>query len=384
MSTETNPPSKKTDFPDTGVGIDLELQNKSSSLVEVLFTGDISHGENYQSKNYGKSNVLCDKGYDYSLEKMKDMLYSVDLAIGNLETPLTDLPLSPFHGIKFYVHWSDIELSPAALRAHNIRVVSLANNHTMDYSLDGLYQTLEVLEKFGFKYFGAGKNIREAAKPFISRLMIDGKSFTFAVIGAFQELKNYREDYDAYATETHGGINPLNFELLEETVRTIKSGYPDAFIVFFPHWGKNYKWKTERQVLIAERITATGVDVIIGHGAHMLQELEKRNDRWVAFGIGNFMFNSQGRYFQKNAPPFSLIAAMRIYHDGKAFRVHFRFYPVMTDNLLTNYQTRFVDASQFDEVCRLLEDKNTSPETPLDEIGRGQDERGYFLEIKAK
>lgn len=364
--------------------IDLYLKKNGADLFEILFTGDTSHGENYQSKNYGKSHILDDRGYDYSLEKMKGILHSVDLAIANLETPLTDLPLSPFQAIKPYIHWSDTELSPASLLKNNIRVVSLANNHTMDYSLGGLYQTLDALEKSGFNYFGAGKNKQEAAKPFISQLKIGEKSFTFAVIGAFQELRTYREDYDAYADENHGGINPLNFDLLKQTIQAIKSEYPDVFIIFFPHWGKNYKWKTERQTLIAERVTAAGVDVIIGHGAHMLQELEKRNNRWVAFGIGNFMFNSPGRYFQKNAPPFSLLAVMRICHDGKTFSVHFRFYPVMTDNLRTNYQTRFVDSSEFDVVCKLLEDKNTSPETRFAEIARGRDEKGYFLEIKVK
>lgn len=383
MNIKTELPSKEISSLHIDTEIDLYLQNRSGS-VEVLFTGDTSHGENYQSKNYGKSNVLQDRGYDYSLEKMKDILHSVDLVISNLETPLTNLPLSPFHGIKPYIHWSDVELSPKTLLEHNISVVSLANNHTMDYSLGGLYQTLDVLEKFGFKYFGAGRKREEAAKPFISRLMIDDRSFTFAVMGAFQESRNYRKNYDAYATETHGGINPLNFELMEQTVQAIKSEYPDAFIILFPHWGKNYEWKTTRQVFIAEQITAIGVDMIVGHGAHMLQELEKRNDRWVAFGIGNFMFNSPGRYFQKNAPPFSLIAVMRVNHDGKTFRVNFRFYPIMTDNLRTNYQTRFVNSSEFDEICKLLKHKNTLLKTPFDEIGRGQDARGYFLEIKVK
>ncbi|MEH6576726.1 MAG: hypothetical protein V7731_06565 [Amphritea sp.] len=68
--------------------------------VNLLFLGDTSFGENYQLllKAQGKGNVLEVEGYDYTIAKFKQILNEASLVVGNLETPITDIPYSPLAG----------------------------------------------------------------------------------------------------------------------------------------------------------------------------------------------------------------------------------------------------------------------------------------------
>jgi len=346
--------------------------------IEILFAGDTSFGENYQEKR--KINILEKYDYNYPLVNMHKILTKSNLVIVNLETPITNSPKSPFKDIKTYVHWTDVDKSPKALLDHNINVVSLANNHMIDYGMEDFNQTLEVLSKNKIDYFAAGNNLEAAAKPYLINTKIGSEELLIAVIGAFQFSNAFQEKYAAYANASDPGMNPLLKESIEQKIHDIKKLSQNALILLFPHWGPNYKWKTDSQTKLADEFLDLGVDLIVGHGAHMLQEIEKRKDRWVVFSLGNFMFNSHGRYKKLRAPPFSLVSKLIVC----ANTVSLRLYPIVTDNMLTNYQTRFVSIKEFNEVCALLENKNTSRQTFFNTIKRDQDEYGYFLELPIK
>jgi len=161
----------------------LGNQKSNSSTAQILFVGDTSFGENYQTRK-GRNNILKTKGYHYPLKNFKSLLLQSDLVIANLETPITNLPQSPFPE-KGYVHWSDVRKAPKALQEHNITVVSLANNHTLDYGIKGLKQTLLVLAKNNIEWFGAGMNQKEASEPYIKEFKVGKKVFRLAVIAGF-------------------------------------------------------------------------------------------------------------------------------------------------------------------------------------------------------
>ena len=126
-----------------------KIYKSSSDKFVLLFLGDTSFGENYQEKlkKQGKENILEKKGYQYPLEKMKQVMTSSDFVVSNLETPITDLRESPYEGIKSYIHCNHINHSLKTLIKHNISLVSLANNHTFDFGQAGFNQTLNILKK---------------------------------------------------------------------------------------------------------------------------------------------------------------------------------------------------------------------------------------------
>lgn len=326
--------------------------------TDILFLGDTSFGENYQ-ENLDES-ILETQGYDYSLEQFTSMLDSSEVVISNLETPLTDLEESPLEDQKSYVHWSDTAKATKAYKKANITVFSLANNHSMDYGTEGLEQTLETLEENQMTAFGAGLTEDEAMEPYIYG--------DIAVIASFEFKESYDEEYNFYADENTAGVNQLSVVQITEQIQTLREENPDYFIIIFPHWGDNYSDANTNQKLLAHQLIDAGADLILGHGAHIMQEVESYKDKWVIYSIGNFMFNSPGRYEKYDLEPYSLIA--RIVELGQ--RKFLQLYPIYTDNTVTNYQSRFATEEEFEEVYEELQQ---------DGLKRGKNSYGYYVRV---
>ena len=358
-------------------------RKKETNRLQILFAGDTSFGENYQIqlKRAGGENILETKGYDYPLQKLKSIVLQSDAVIINLETPITDLAKSPFEGKKKYIHWVDTIQTPKYLKLYNIQTVSLANNHTLDYGIEGLQQTLEILYKNNIRWFGAGFNGSEAEKAYLKEFRIGQNSFRLAVIGGFEFLIDYDRKYNLYASKDAGGVNPLYNKKITEQIKKLKAANPDVFIVVFPHWGKNYKWKSETQTKLAYQMIDSGADLIIGHGAHMLQEVDLYRGKWIIYGIGNFIFNSKGRYQKYNVEPFSLLAQLLIQKKKTNLDKNIRLYPIISDNLITNYQPRFLTNTEFEKAYELLLKKSNNPAQLKRYVRTGKDKFGRFMEI---
>lgn len=234
---------------------------------------------------------------------------------------------SPLEGKKSFIHKGHVEKTPQTLREHKIRTVSLANNHTMDHGLEGLRQTLIILRENGMKAMGAGLTAAEAAQPYVEEFKIGSRIFKLAVIAAFEYDEVYDRDHRFYAEHDRGGVNVLSNNGIKRQIEQLKRD--DAFVVVFPHWGENYEWKTEPQTEFAHRLIEAGADLIVGHGAHMTQEIEKYQGRWIVYNLGNFMFNSQGRYQLLNVAPFSLAAQLRLAAKGDGWLKTVRLYPIV-------------------------------------------------------
>jgi poly-gamma-glutamate capsule biosynthesis protein CapA/YwtB (metallophosphatase superfamily) len=358
-------------------------ETRSQGRLEVLFVGDTGFGENYQEgyEKKGRGNLLKENGYAYPLELMKDSMLSADIVIANLETPVTNAATSHFDGEKQYIHWADVEETPKHLKEHNIHVVTLANNHTFDYGRAGFVQTLDVLKEKEFQVFGAGRSLSEASRPFIAEAAIGERRFKFAVFSAFEVNTVYREKYKTYADEENGGVCPLVAKHIANEIAAYKRTDPDLYVIVFPHWGPNYQWKTERQSRISDILVEGGADLILGHGAHMLQEVEKRGGRWIAFSLGNFMFNSLGRYKKMKAPPYSLVARIIVENSKDGPAPILRLYPIFTNNRRNGYQTRYTKKKGFNIVMKWLLDKSPDPESLEHETTIGHDHMGYYLEL---
>lgn len=350
----------------------------------VVLTGDLSFGENYQAHQeaLGRENILKTRGYAYSIARMSPMLLASNLVIGNLETTVTDWPASPFSGTKDYIHWSDVHETPKQLLANNLKCVSLANNHTIDYGERGLKQTLSVLEEAGIAVVGAGLDLDKAMMPSDHRIAFgleaqSPSTSRIRIFAAFALYHKYRSRFHAYAGKSAAGTNPLRPRYLASAIADTKTSDPRCFVIVILHWRRDYKWASRKQVRVARRLLRAGADLVIGHGSHMMQEIENVEGRWVVHGLGNFVFNSPGRYEKMGAPPYSLVA--RLVFDSTGRR-QLRLYPIMTDNRQNSYQTRFVTDAEFDTVYRLLLGRSSQAEVFEREISPGKDEFAAYLE----
>jgi poly-gamma-glutamate capsule biosynthesis protein CapA/YwtB (metallophosphatase superfamily) len=232
----------------------------------------------------------------------------------------------------------------------------------MDCGIDGLSQTINSLQKNDLNYFGAGLNTEEANKPLVKQFILSGDTITIAVFSGFEYRKSYDSIYNFYAGENSSGVNVISVNKTAEQIKEYKQKYPGIYIIFFPHWGRNYLAKTEMQTETAHGLIDAGVDLIIGTGAHTIQQIESYKEKLIIYCIGNSVFNAPGRYKSYGVKPYSFITSLEIrYTKGKLIK-QLRLYPIYTDNLKTDYQVRFLDEDEFADYILSLEkisaDKN--------------------------
>lgn len=345
---------------------------------KILLGGDFSYGDTYKE---GKK--INDKyGYDYSLAQVAPFLNSADYSIINLETPITSVDITPYQNLKRWVHRGDPNIYPEYMKKYRISAVSLANNHTMDCGAEGLLETLKILETNNISHIGAGFKNGEAAALLIKDIVIGGRHVKLAVFAAYESGKQIYTS-DSLPNPESPALPEVDILEPEDTaglIKEFKTNHPDSFVVVFPHWGSNYAWKSPNQTYLAEKLIDAGADIIIGHGAHMMQEIEKYKDKWIIYSLGNFVFNSPGRYQDKGAWPYSAISILRFSLENNKLKAGFRLYPVVTDNLLTNYQTHPVDEKDFNKLIETLKDRNKNPENLVSHLIKGKDELGFYLE----
>ncbi|WP_395740538.1 CapA family protein [Prosthecobacter sp.] len=358
------------------------LIGRDPAHLRVLFGGDTNHGESYQDE-YGRTsegNILEKKGYEHGLGQLSKLLKAVDYRILNLETPLTAKHESPLAG-KDYLHYSDPVKSPAAFQKYGPIAYSLANNHTLDQGAEGLADTSAALKAAGAQSFGAGASLAEAATPLIQKCRVGEHAFTLAVFGAFEYRKNYDEDFHFYAGGGRPGVAPVDVAAAKTMIAELKRNAPDAFVVYFVHWGDNYAWKSKEQTETAQALRAAGVDLLIGHGAHTMQEIERDEKGWIFYSLGNFLFNARGRYKAHQAPPYSLPLVLDFSMKDGRLKTTLRVYPILSDNQVTGYQPRFVTEQELGEISTLLGEKSGWGAAARAAVKQGSDAIGSYLEF---
>ena len=190
----------------------------------------------------------------------------------------------------------------------------------------------------------------------------------------------YRNKYKVYAEVEKPGLMPLDVNFIANQVEKIKILDPDAFVILCPHWGNNYQWCDKTQTDLSDSLFSCSVDLIIGHGSHMMQEFEKRNEKLVLYSIGNFMFHSPGRYKKMQAPPYSFVASLNVQVVNNQPDIQLKLYPIVSDNKITNYQPRFVNKSELSDLSKLLLQKKLMANSDY-LLGSKQDQFGYYFQV---
>lgn len=345
---------------------------------KILFGGDFSYGDTYERGKEINENY----GYDYPFTKVAPFLNSADFSIVNLETPITDVDIEPYKKLKTWVHRGKTDVYPKYMKKYRINAVSLANNHSMDCGVEGFLETMKILDGNSILRIGAGSNADEAAAPLIKDIAIGKDHIKLAVFAAYEDRnkENSAESSSTLTSAAQPGVNLLAPEEIAKSIKTFKYKNPNGFVVIFPHWGSNYAWKSRSQTDLAEKLVDAGADIIIGHGSHLIQEIEKYKDKWLIYSLGNFVFNSPGRYQKKDSWPYSAISILRFSFENNKLNARIRLYPIVTDNLLTNYQTHPVDEKDFNKTIELLMDKSVSSKALLSNLRKGRDKLGFYLE----
>ncbi|MCZ0960675.1 CapA family protein [Paracoccus benzoatiresistens] len=346
-------------------------RNKNAGAYTVLFAGDVGFGESYlkSPRMAGLREVLSSQGHGHSISNLVGLLQSADHVIGNLEVPLAESPDPALAGRKNYLGWSDADRTVAALREAGFDALSLANNHALDCGAAGLAETIRRLDDAGIRHFGAGASRDDAQRPYLHSFSAGGSPRTLVVFGGFEYRTRYQQQYRWYASRAVAGVGVISPRWIGEWIKANGSGLTNPTFVAFPHWGTDYEGITKTQRDTASELIDQGIDLIIGHGAHVAQPVEIVGGKTVVFNLGNFIWNTPGRFDRFKAPPYGVAAALRFNEDAGSVPT-LNLYPLMIDNEVTNFQSRPVTGLEVEPSLEVLTQALPSrPPAANDSIG---------------
>lgn len=252
--------------------------------VTLLFAGDTAAID-------GALPVLAERGFDFPFASTRALLSLADLAVVNVEAPIT----AGEHGFawgKQYLYRAPPELARELGRA-GVDVAGLANNHVTDHGAAGLGDTLAHLGAQGVAALGAGADEASARRGLVVRL----GPLRVGLLSRCERKLDWDLWVRQYAAGAHPGVAALDEQVLADVARL--RGDSDLVVVLV-HWGEGYAPITATQRRWAARLAAAGADLVIGHHPHRVQPLALLPGPGgrpvpVAFSLGNYAFGTAGR-----------------------------------------------------------------------------------------
>lgn len=238
--------------------------------IKLIFVGDIM-----LSRSVG--NIISKtNSYTYPFALIGDYLKSADLTFGNLENPVSSRGVKVGSIYSFRAEPKTLE----GLKYSGFDVVSIANNHMWDYGRLAFLDTMTHLTEAGINFTGGGLNSSEAHRPVIKDL--EGTKIAFLAYTEFLQ--------SVAAGPDSPGITRWDIEQIKKDIISAKQE-SDLVAVSF-HWGEEYKTAhNQKQELVAKTAIDAGADLIIGHHPHVRQEIAQYKNGWIAYSLGNFVFD---------------------------------------------------------------------------------------------
>jgi poly-gamma-glutamate synthesis protein (capsule biosynthesis protein) len=272
-------------------------------------------------------------------------LAQADLRIINLECALTS-HLQPWSRTEKMFYFRADPKVVQVLQAANIDGCSLANNHILDYEVQGLRDTMQALDAAGICHAGAGENDKEAAAPTL--LEAHGPSPCRVALLSYTD-----NEPDFAAGETLPGTNFLEVSLNDTTIARISDSIAQAragganLVVFSNHWGANFVERPSQEFRkFSRRVIELGADIFHGHSAHICQGIEIYRGKPILYDTGNFIDDYAVHPLLRNDR--SCLFKLE-YEQGKLQRIELM--PVS----LSVANVALACGSEFEEICVHME-----------------------------
>ncbi|KAA9035666.1 CapA family protein [Ginsengibacter hankyongi] len=239
----------------------------------IGLTGDVMIGREVDT-------VISQEGYRYVWGNVLPLLHSTDLNIVNLETTLTN-------SNKIVEKTFNFKATPDKIKCltdANVTVANLANNHILDFSEQGLIETIQTLKNAGIKYVGAGINDKEASK----HVIITRNNIITGILGFTDNEPTWK------AGASSSGINYINVSSEDDRKRAllnIEQLKKEADIVVVSiHWGPNMQEFPQKYFIdFAHQMIEQGAEIIHGHSAHNFQGIEVYHHKLILYDTGDFV-----------------------------------------------------------------------------------------------
>ncbi|MBI4995226.1 CapA family protein [Candidatus Peregrinibacteria bacterium] len=250
------------------------IGDADEEVITLIATGDVLLAR------YVEQRMRATGDYLLPFKLSADFLKSADVTFGNLETPLLNGANTPKDSTTFRADPASVK----GLQFAGYDVVSVANNHTMNYQIPGLTNTLKELKKAGILTSGGGKNQDAAHTPAI--LEVKGKTIAFL---SYVDTKIPPRNY-GIATYNTPGLASMDIEAMKNDVKNAQTEYD--IVVVSMHSGTEYKKEPAQfQKDFAHAAIDSGANVVIGHHPHVVQPVEYYGTGVIFYSLGNFVFD---------------------------------------------------------------------------------------------
>jgi len=239
---------------------------------------------------------------------MGDYLASANLTLGSLDGSIQDIN-PPFR----CVSGTNLSSPPQVMEALTLAgfdILTIATNHIFDCGIEwcgdrAFLRTIELLAEAGIETVGGGRNLEEALAPVI----VEVNGIRFGVLGfddvAAMDLEATADSPgtapldDSYAEERAAGepaffrpAEELSLERFTERIRQLKAQV-DVVIVQVQTGTEETHDPSPRSIKALRAAAAAGADLIVGNQAHWVQALETRGNAFIAYALGNFIFDQR-------------------------------------------------------------------------------------------
>ncbi|MHB8842626.1 MAG: CapA family protein [Candidatus Aquicultor sp.] len=249
------------------------FQKEATDTIFFVGVGDMAF-------NGQIGDTLRDKGAQDIFSDITQVLQSGDVVVGDLESPLSPGSQTPGSNKSAVLGAPE---AATGMKNAGINLVSLANDHMMDYGTAGLIDTITRLNRAGIAHAGAGSNSQQAYTRTV--LTIKGKKVAFLALSSIAP-DNARAQEDKAGIAANKRRSYID-SLIKESARQ------NDYLIVSCHWGDEGSTEImSSQRKFAKRAIDAGADVVIGSHPHIMQGIEIYNGRCIAYSPGNFIYPS--------------------------------------------------------------------------------------------
>ena len=242
MADEYHIPRKHISLPDT----------------KILIFGDMMLDRHVREK-------ININGTKYPFELIRDTISDNDIVVANAEGPFTFFDSITVNKENAPLNFTFDPIILTTLKEFGFTLLGQANNHTLNFGMEGFNQSTTSITIAGLNYFGDPQN--KNITPYIKE--INGEKIGFVA-------------YNEFSYQGKDNVISKIQEIKKEV----------SYLIVYPHWGEEYNPSfTLSQQKIAHEFIDAGADVIIGMHPHVIEPIEFYKNKLIFYSIGNFIFD---------------------------------------------------------------------------------------------
>ena len=239
--------------------------------VTLAFAGDVHFMQ--------RTATLLAKDPSTAFGPVAQVLSSADIAMVNLETAVTERGTPEPKQFHFRAPATAYD----AVRAAGVDLVTVANNHSLDYGQVGLTDTLDNARRAGFPAIGAGRHAAEAYAPWTTT--VRGTRIAFLAFSQVHEL-----EYTWAAKDDRPGVATA-VDMTRASAAVAAARKVADVVVVYVHWGQEgNSCPTAEMRTFAQKMSAAGATIVLGTHAHLLLGDGWLGKTYVDYGLGNFVW----------------------------------------------------------------------------------------------